>query len=338
LANALGGIDDIRANGAVDYTMRRFYKLERTYFHARRKARFTSDLITSGLNLVLVLGAAIGLGLAVYLLQEGAFTIGDVYLVTHYATFLARPVSALVFKADDLQKAGASIARIRQLQAAASNIVDGSVPWVPTQGPTIELRRVSFAYGEGDQVLQKIDLSLASGRVLGLLGRSGSGKTTLTRLLVRFYDPQEGAICFDGIDLRDFKMRDLRRAVGMVTQDVQLFHASVRDNLRFFDASISDQRIKETLDELGLGKWLAGLPAGLDTELAPNATDLSAGEAQLLALTRVFLKDPKLVILDEASSRLDPQTEAQIEKAIARLLQGRTALLISPPLAHPRLR
>lgn len=329
IGERLGGIDDIRANGAADYNMRRFYELERTYFHTRRKATFTSHLLTTGLNLVLVLGTTIGLGLAAYLLLEGTFTIGGVYLVTHYAAFLGQPISALVFKADDLQKAGASIARIRELQTTSSEIVDGHLAWSPTRPFAVELRSLSFAYGKNDQVLKDVDLHLTSGRVLGLLGRTGSGKTTLTRLLLRFYDPLEGAVFVDGVDLRDVKIQDLRRAVGMVTQDVQLFHASVRDNLGFFAAGISDKRIKETLYELGLGNWFESLPEGLDTVLAPNGADLSAGEAQLLAFARVFLKDPQFVILDEASSRLDPQTEAHIEKAIDHLLEGRTALLVA---------
>jgi ABC-type multidrug transport system fused ATPase/permease subunit len=329
IGERLGGIDDIRANGASQYTMRRFYTLERTYFRTRREARFTSDLITIGLSLVLVLGTAIGLGLAAYLLQAGEFTIGGVYLVTHYAAFLAQPIGALVFKADDLQKAGASIARIRQLQAASPKIVDGRSAYSPAQPLTVELRGVSFAYGENDRVLRDLDLHLTRGHALGLLGRTGSGKTTITRLLVRFYDPLQGAVLFDGIDLRDCKTRDLRRAVGLVTQDVQLFHASVRDNLCFFDPSICDERIKETLYELELGNWLERLPGNLNTILTPNGADLSSGEAQLLAFARVFLKDPQLVILDEASSRLDPQTEARIENAIDRLLKGRTALIIA---------
>ncbi len=166
------------------------------------------------------------------------------------------------------------------------------------------------------------------GRVLGILGRTGSGKSTLTRLLFHFYDPSQGSIRLGGTDLRNVPLADLRRQVGMVTQDVQLFQASLRQNLAFFDASIPDARLEQALLTLRLSEWVQSLPKGLDTPLA-GGQNLSAGEAQLLAFARVLLKDPGLVILDEASSRLDPSTEAMMERAIDRLFSGRTGVVIA---------
>ena len=174
---------------------------------------------------------------------------------------------------------------------------------------------------------------LPPGAVLGLLGRTSSGKTTLTRLLFRLFDPTAGTIRLGDTDLRDTRLVELRQRIGLVTQEVQLFHATVRDNLTFFDPSIPDGRIVAVLDEVGLTRWYRSLPAGLDTELAAGGSGLSAGEAQLLAFARVFLRDPGLVILDEASSRLDPATEGQLERAVDRLLQGRTAIVIAHRLA-----
>jgi ABC-type multidrug transport system fused ATPase/permease subunit len=171
--------------------------------------------------------------------------------------------------------------------------------------------------------------------VLGVLGRTGSGKTTLTRLLFRLYDVDAGAITLDGVDLRALPLGELRRHVGLVTQDVQLFAATVRDNLTLFAnydparPNIGDDDIVAALETLGLGPWLRGLPAGLDSVLASGGKGLSAGEAQLLALARVFLRDPRLVVLDEASSRLDPATEGLLEQAIDRLLAGRTGIVIA---------
>ncbi|HEY8745896.1 MAG TPA: ATP-binding cassette domain-containing protein, partial [Chloroflexota bacterium] len=162
-------------------------------------------------------------------------------------------------------------------------------------------------------------------------GRTGSGKTTIARLLFRLYDPQQGSICLGDVDLRRLRLATLRGRVGLVTQDVQLFAASLRDNLTFFDAAVPDEQLRATLAALGLLPWLARLPQGLDTPI--SAASLSAGEAQLLALARVFLKDPGLVILDEASSRLDPLTEGLLERALDRLLTGRTAIIIAHRLA-----
>ena len=195
--------------------------------------------------------------------------------------------------------------------------------------------RPSAVGGLSDAVLHDIAFALAPGRVLGVLGRTGSGKTTLTRLLFRLYDVDTGAITLDGVDLRAVALGELRRHVGLVTQDVQLFAASVRDNLTLFAnydparPAIADVQIVAALESLGLGPWLRGLPDGLDTLLESGGKGLSAGEAQLLALARVFLRDPRLVVLDEASSRLDPATEGLLERAIDRLLAGRTGIVIA---------
>jgi ABC-type multidrug transport system fused ATPase/permease subunit len=181
--------------------------------------------------------------------------------------------------------------------------------------------------------LRDVSFSLAAGRVLGVLGRTGSGKTTLTRLLFRLYDPTAGSVKLGGVDIRQVGLDDLRDRVGMVTQEVQLFSASLRDNIAFFDKTIDDERIIATLDALGLGDWLGTMPSGLDTRLAAGGAGMSSGEAQLLAFTRLLLKDPGLIILDEAASRLDPITERRLERAITRLLQGdggrRTAIVIA---------
>ena len=174
---------------------------------------------------------------------------------------------------------------------------------------------------------------VAASDVVGILGRTGSGKTTITRLLCRLYDPLRGDVRLGDVSLPRVPLDDLRQRVGIVTQDVQLFQASVRDNLTFFDESIGDETILDVIHELGLGAWLQSLPEGLDTQLMNNTGGLSAGEAQLLAFTRVFLRDPGLVILDEASSRLDPLTEQLIERAIDRLFRDRTAIIVAHRLA-----
>ncbi len=190
---------------------------------------------------------------------------------------------------------------------------------------------------EKEVVLSDLSFHLQPGTVVGLLGRTGSGKSTLSKLLFRFYDPTVGSIRLGNqqamFELRQARQADLHGRIGMVTQDVQLFHASVRDNLTLFDQRITDARIALVLKEVGLWHWLESLPNGLDTQLSGDDSNLSAGEAQLLAFTRVFLADPGLVILDEASSRLDPATEQRIEAALNRLLADRTCIIIAHRLA-----
>jgi ATP-binding cassette subfamily B protein len=178
-----------------------------------------------------------------------------------------------------------------------------------------------------------VAFAVAPGRVIGVLGRSGSGKTTLARLLTRLYDPEQGSVRLGGVAAADVDELDLRARVGMVTQDVQLFQASIRDNLTFFDPTISTEQIAAALETLGLEDWVGSLPNGLDTRLEAGGAGLSAGQAQLLAFTRIFLRRPGLVILDEASSRLDPATETLIERAVDRLLEDRTGFIIAHRLA-----
>jgi ATP-binding cassette subfamily B protein len=166
-----------------------------------------------------------------------------------------------------------------------------------------------------------------------VLGRTGSGKTTLARMLLRFYDPRSGAIRLEGVDLRDATLKELRSRVGFVTQNIEIFQGTVRDNLTFFADDIPDHQIIEVLEELGLEDWYNSMPSGLDSPLSSNGGGLSAGEAQLISFARVFLSDPGLIILDEASSRLDPATEQKMEKAITRLLADRTCIVIAHRLA-----
>jgi ATP-binding cassette subfamily B protein len=201
------------------------------------------------------------------------------------------------------------------------------------KGDDVAFDEVAFSYDEDEPILHDVSFELKPGEILGLLGRTGSGKTTMTRLLFRLYDPTAGIIRLGNRDIRHVTPESLRGNVGIVTQNVQLFQASVRDNLTFFNPDIADNQVLDTLEELGLDGWLNGLAHGLDTRLLSGGQSLSAGEAQLLAFARIFLEDPGLVILDEASSRLDPVTEQLIERAISRLLEGRTAIIVAHRLA-----
>jgi len=184
-----------------------------------------------------------------------------------------------------------------------------------------------------EPVLSDISFRLEPGRIMGLLGRTGSGKTTATRLLFRLYDPTHGVVRVGGVDVREPHLHHLRERVAVVTQDVQLFSGTVRENLTLFNPAIPDERILAVLEDLGLLRWLRGLPDGLETLLGPAGRGLSAGEAHLLAFTRAFLSDPSVVILDEASSRLDLATEQLIERAVDKLLRNRTGLVIAHRLA-----
>jgi len=325
----LSGTEDVRSSGAVPYVLRRMAEFHRTQLRIRMRSALGWYTLWWTTLLVFALGNALAFAVGFLLYRRGLITIGTVYLIFHYTELLRRPMEQIRTQLQELQRATASIARVRELLATQSRIRDGEGAALPAGPLHVDFDNVSFAY-EGDElVLQNIDFRLQPGRVLGLLGRTGSGKSSLARLLLRLYDPTAGQILLGGVPAAAALLKDLRRHVGIVTQDVQLFEATVRNNLTFFDGSIPDERITTVLDDLGLGPWLRSLPHGLDTELESGGSGLSAGEAQLLAFARLFLADPGLVILDEASSRLDPATEALIERAVEKLLAGRTGVIIA---------
>jgi ABC-type multidrug transport system fused ATPase/permease subunit len=336
LGERLAGTEDLRSCGAVPYVLRGFTEHLRRWFPLEMKATLISQLVwVVALNLF-ALAIAAALGVSTYLVQHGAMTIGTMYLVFQYVSLLIRPISQLQAQIQDLQQAGAALERVEELLGTPASITDGPGAAVSPGAPAVSYDGVCFRYDTGDTILHDITCELAPGTILGVLGRTGSGKTTFARLLLRLYDPTAGAIRLNGVDLREMRLSDLRGRIGMVTQEVQIFAATVRDNLTFFDRTIDDEHLEAVITELGLRIWYEGLPHGLDTQLAPNSGSLSAGEAQLLALVRVFLKDPGLVALDEASARLDPLTEAMIDRAMERLLRNRTGIIIAHRLAAVR--
>ena len=333
LEEQLSGTEDTRSSGAVPWTVRNFARLMYFRLKSEQKASIMNAAIFGVVAFCAILGLGISLVTGYLLYNEGLITLGTIFLFVTYTHILIRPMRELTMQIQELQKAGAGIGRVIELLSIKTKIEDGPGVPVPAGPLDVEFDDVSFAYNEREVVLQHLDFRLEPGKVLGLLGRTGSGKTTISRLLFRLYDPVEGSVRLGGTDLREASLRQLRQRIGIVTQDVQLFRASVRDNLTFFDESIPDERILEAIHDLGLGPWLAQLPEGLDTRIESGGRGLSAGEAQLLAFTRVFLKDPGLVILDEASSRLDPVTEHRIERAIDKLLHRRSGIIVAHRLA-----
>jgi len=325
----LAGTEDIRSSGAVDFSIRELFRHQGIILSHNRKAHFKRWIIENAMGLALTTGTLLALTSGYWLFSAGLITIGTVYLFVHYINLLEEPFWAMTHEIESFQTIGACVERLTEFRNFKREVVDGSGVDIPSQPLALTFDDVIFSYNGNDAVLNHLSFDLKPGSVLGLLGRTGSGKSTLARLIFRLYDPSSGTIAVNGADLRAAHLYTLIRIIAIVTHDVQLFRASIRDNLTFFDRSITDEHILATLEELELGDWYRALPKGLDTELDTGAHSLSAGEAQLLAFTRVFLRNPGLVILDEASSRLDPATEQRLERAIDKLLQNRTAIIIA---------
>jgi ABC-type multidrug transport system fused ATPase/permease subunit len=328
----LAGLEDIRANGGGEHAMRRFIISMRRYYQDTRRAWLMRSFIWISSFGLFSIGDVMTLAIATYLVLQGKMSLGTAYLVFQYMLMLRAPIEQITRQLQELQKAAASIGRIGSLFETSSSLSEPKGLSLAAGAQAISFENVSFSYDD-KKILQNLSFQLQPGKVLGLLGRTGSGKTTITRLLFRLYDPSNGVVRLNGTDVKEALASELHLRVGMVTQEVQLFHASVRDNLSFFDPTMPDEKILALLGDLGLSPWLATLSEGLDTILEGGSSGLSAGEAQLLAFARVFLKDPGLVILDEPSSRLDPATEKQLERAIQKLLKGRTAIIIAHRLS-----
>lgn len=363
LEERLLGTEDIRSNNAMHYVLDRFYRLTRDLMRKTLVAGLRWAVLMNTTWLLFAIGTAVAMIVSALLYKMGVITLGTVFMIIYYTNMINWPLERITQQFQDLQKAGASLVRIMSIQRIEGKIAGEGIFSLPVEtnlplGPlAVTFEGVTFGYSDSlsavpkrgepqvgdlltqgdpepkEMVLCNISFRLEPGRVIGVLGRTGSGKTTLTRLLFRLYDPDQGRILLGSngqlLDITQVLPQELRRRVGMVTQNIQLFHATVRENLTFFDESIPDEKILDAIHDLGLWDWFKSLPKGLDTELESGGGGLSAGEAQLLAFTRIFLRDPGLVILDEATSRLDPATEHLIEQAVDKLVRDRTAIIVA---------
>jgi ATP-binding cassette, subfamily B, bacterial len=330
----LNSAEELRANAGGSYALRRFQHTLADFMRVSVRAAMATRTIWVVTGAVFAAGGVLSLLVGAILYDTGAISLGTVYLLFRYTVMVQDPLEQISDQQQLAQEAMAGFSRVQELLDERPSVRDTGRRSLPDGPLGVELREVSFAYPTSDKVLCGVDLRLRPGAVLGVVGRTGSGKTTLSRLLLRLVDPTEGTVRLDGVDARDVRLEDLRRRVALVTQDVQLFEATVRDNLTLFDVYPADDReLVGVLGDLGLGPWYRTLPDGLDTMLGSGGVGVSAGEAQLVAFARVFVRDPGVVILDEATSRLDPVSEARIERAVEKLLAGRTAVLIAHRLS-----
>ncbi|MCZ7671738.1 MAG: ABC transporter ATP-binding protein/permease [Chloroflexi bacterium] len=329
IGEQLMGIEDIRSRGAESYVTRQLYVLMRDLLVTKRVANFRGTFILSAIAMAFGLGTMFVFLFGANLYVLGTITIGTVYLAYRYMEMLRTPLEQISRQLEYRQQALASAKRVKSLLSQKPKIQDGTGGYFSSGTLSLEFKHVTFSYNQGQNNLHDISFYLKAGRTMGLVGRTGSGKTTLTRLILRLYEVDTGAIELGSTDIRTVPVYELRRKIGMITQDVEIFHATVRDNITLFDRSIADEHIVKTLVDLGLNNWFYSLPDGLDTTIAKGAIEMSAGEAQLLSLARVLFQKPSLIILDEASARLDPITEKIAQRTIARLLSQCTAIIIA---------
>ena len=329
----LTAAEDLRANGAAAHAMWRFVEDSADTMRSavRRERAFLR--LWWGVQGSVAGGSVLTLIASAVLVERDVITVGTAFLLFQYVLLLARPLEDVVQQLETVQKANGAMVRVIDLLAVEATIIDTGTD-EPARGPlSVEFDHVTFDYGDGETVLSDVDLSIAPGRSVGIVGRTGSGKTTLSRLLLRLVDTTAGSIRLGGVPIRDIPLIDLRRRVAMIPQEVELLAGTIRDNVTLFDAGPTDEAVRDALRLAGLETLVEG---GIDRPLGANGTGLSAGEAQLLALARVWLRDPDLVVLDEATARVDPRTEARIEAGVRQLMSGRTTVIVAHRLSTLR--
>ncbi|QNI97956.1 ABC transporter ATP-binding protein [Synechococcus sp. RS9902] len=330
----LQGLEVVQMYGRETVNSARFLRTGIHYRSAVNGTIFFDSSISAFLEWVALAAIALVLALGGLMVTNGAMGLGTLTTFILASQRLFDPLRQLAERFTQIQGGLTAVERIGELMEEPLEIAEakGVLPHVSGGGGEVIFENVSFAYRPDDPILRNLSFRIAPGEHVALVGPTGSGKSTIIRLLCRLYEPQQGRILLDGRDIRTIPMADLRRELGVVLQDTFLFSGNVADNLRL-NASVSDRELAQVCAELGLNELLAKLPNGLETELRERGGNLSSGERQLLAVARVAIRKPTVLVMDEATAFMDPSTEATLQADLDRLLQKRTAIVIAHRLA-----
>lgn len=337
LANNLGGISTIKSYAAEPHESKRVDQESQRYEEANRAAIKLSSAFSPLIRMVIVIGFTSTLVLGGRAVFAGALSVGAYSVMVFLTQRLLWPLTRLGQTVDLYQRAMASTNRALDLLDTPIQVLSGTQP-LPREQVAGEIRfdRVTFAYGDRDPVLHDLSFTIAARSTVAFVGPTGSGKTSLVKLLLRFYEAQQGGILLDGVDLREISMVDLRRAIGLVSQDVFLFDGTVRENVAYGTFDATDDAIAEAARAAEAHEFVTELPEGYHTLVGERGQKLSGGQRQRLSLARAVLKDPPILILDEATSSVDNETEAAIQKSLARVAKGRTTIVIAHRLSTIR--
>lgn len=330
MEEGVAGRDDLRTSLGQAHVVRRCAELSaRVHERLDRVLQVETRVARRAGVLLHALLAATGV-VGVALVVDGRLSVASLVTLFLVTTRFTGQIATLAQHLPDLQAGLGALMRLRQLLDTEPEPVGGAP--VPTGRLDLELRDLHFSYAEGSFALREVDLRVPAGRTCALVGRTGSGKSTLAALVSRAVDPEPGTVLLGGVDVLDLDLQQLRAAVGVVTQRTEILAGTLAQNVALF-SDVPRARIEAAIAELGLEPWVAGLPDGLDTALGPGGTTLSAGEEQLVAFARLLVRDVAVVVLDEATARMDPLTESLVVRAADRLLADRTGLLVAHRLS-----
>jgi putative ABC transport system ATP-binding protein len=335
ISESVVGAPVVRAYAVEERTAKRIDRAVERHRRAAVRAQRLVVLTFSTGELAAAFATAAIVVVGVLLGVDGQLTLGQLLAFFFLVTLFVMPVQLGTEVLNEAQNAIAGWRRVLEVLDTEPDVADpGAAGQTLPRGPIgVRFEHVSFAYPGGPLVLHDVDLEIAPGSRVAIVGETGSGKTTFAKLLTRLMDPAAGRVLAAGVDLREVRFSSMRRRIVMVPQDGYLFEASVGENIRYGRPAAGDAEITLALTELGLADWLAGLPAGLATPGGQRGESLSAGERQLVALARAYLADPDLLVLDEATSAVDPATEVRINRALEGLTRGRTSVCIAHRLS-----
>jgi ATP-binding cassette subfamily B protein len=335
MQESFAGIRVVKAFGREEPNMQRFGAINEDNFEANvRTVRISAMYIP-----LVELLSGLGIGLILYFggrwVIGGSVTVGTVAAFIFYLDFIFQPIQRLSQVYDMLQSALAALNKIFRLLAVEPEIQQRQqpVPLPASVAGAVRFDNVSFSYNPETKVLEDVDFAIEPGSRVALVGPTGAGKSTIAKLALRFYDPDQGRVLLDGCDLRDLSFEDMGRAVVLVPQEGFLFSGTIRENILFGRPGATEGELVAACRDLGVHDFIQSLPDGYDTVVSHRGSSLSAGEKQLISLARAFLADPPVLILDEATSSLDPRTESLVEDAIRRLYTGRTTIIVAHRLS-----
>jgi ATP-binding cassette subfamily B protein len=334
LQEGITGVRVIQAYAREDEQIRRFKESNRELFRSHLYSVKVSTWYSGLIEFAGIASSALIVGLGGFLVHRGSVSLGTVVAFVLLLATLFDPVQQLSQLYNTLQSAAASLHKLFAIIDAEPDVEESTNPTpLPSAGDLV-VENITFAYaGSTKPALDNVSGTLTAGTRLALVGPTGAGKSTLAKLMARLYDPQEGSVSFGGVNLRDASMEDLRRRIVVIPQEGFLFDGSVRDNLLIAKPDATEAELLGALDRLGLRERFEALPEGLDTEVRERGSRLSAGERQLVALSRAALVDPAVLVLDEATSNLDPGTEMLIEAALEKLMVGRSVIVVAHRLS-----
>ncbi|WP_100371724.1 ABC transporter ATP-binding protein [Bacillus sp. FJAT-45037] len=300
-------------------------RLKTTGFWAQTYSGFIPKLMNLLNNLSFALIALVG---GILILQENAITVGVIVIFAEYARQFTRPLNDLANQFNVLLSAVAGAERVFQVidEQAEDDTIQQNVPILKGQ---VEFKNVSFSYESGEQVIRNVSFAVRPGETIAFVGPTGAGKTTIINMIARFYDANSGEILFDGIDAQTFNREDLRRQMGYVLQDPFLFEGSIRENIRYGKLDATDEEVEAAAKRANAHSFISRLKDQYDLRITQDGQGISQGQKQLLSIARALLADPKILILDEATSSIDTVTELKIQEAMARLMEGRTSFVIA---------